>query len=108
MPNKLFEHLKAMKPVVVSPTLEQRRLVERCRVGVVAKDTSPEGVRAAVIEMLAQELPKLREAIGVARAEYCWERQEIKLKEIYMHGFGYKDLRPQKHSLEQPTPNGEI
>ena len=46
MPNKLFEYMMAGVPVIVSPTVEQRKLVERYGSGIVARSSSAADARA--------------------------------------------------------------
>ena len=94
MPNKLFEYLMAGKPVLVSPTREQRDFVERHGVGVVLEDTSVEAIRKGVDQLLSQDLPVLRERVNQVRKEFCWERQEQTLRDIYMGKLAFEARDP--------------
>ncbi len=84
MPNKLFEYVMTRKPVLVSPTREQRTFVERYGVGEVADDLSANAVRAAVLRLLARAPGSFDFQLNMARQEFCWERQEKKLEAIYL------------------------
>ena len=67
MPNKLFEYVMARKPVLVSPTLEQRNFVETHGIGEVADTLTPGAVRIAVLRLLARTPASLRRhSIGPA------------------------------------------
>ena len=90
MPNKLFEYVMAKKPVLVSPTVEQRKFVESLGVGEVARDVTPEGVRDAVLRLMLQPPGHYLAALNRARAEYCWEQQEKKLEYTYLDVLGFR------------------
>jgi glycosyltransferase involved in cell wall biosynthesis len=93
MPNKLFEYLMAGKPVLVSPTREQRDFVQRYGVGEVASDTGVPAIREAVLRLLARAPGSLRTAIDRVRREFSWETQETVLRRIYVDTLGF---RPQE------------
>jgi glycosyltransferase involved in cell wall biosynthesis len=90
LPNKLFEYIMADKPVLVSPTTEQRSLVERYGIGEVAADTTPKSIRAAVDRLLATDPGQLKMALERARRDFCWERQEETLRRIYCDALGFQ------------------
>jgi glycosyltransferase involved in cell wall biosynthesis len=90
MPNKLFEYLMAGKPVLVSPTLEQRRFVERYGVGEVARNTDPASIRDAVLRLLAKDRTELERAVARTRREFAWEQQEVVLRRIYVDSLGFR------------------
>lgn len=83
VPNKLFQYIMAGKPVLVSPTMEQAKIVCRYNLGVVAEDLSIESIRRCVYTLIASNLTDFQPGIEEARQKYCWERQEEKLKQIY-------------------------
>lgn len=89
MPNKLFEYVMARKPVLVSPTLEQRDFVERHGIGEVASNTTPEAVQKAALRLLDRTPASLETALKRTRDEYCWERQEAKLEAVYLEALGF-------------------
>lgn len=90
MPNKLFEYVMAKKPILVSPTLEQRDFVQRHGIGEVASNTSPEAVQKAALRLLDRTPASLQTALNRTREEYCWERQEAKLEAIYLEALGFR------------------
>ncbi|MCB1686816.1 MAG: glycosyltransferase, partial [Pseudomonadales bacterium] len=83
MPNKLFEYLMAGKPVVVSPTREQRDFVVEHQVGVVARDLSVAAIVDAVRAILASDAGEMQRAVSRTRALYSWETQESELRKVY-------------------------
>ncbi len=90
MPNKLFEYVMARKPVLVSPTMEQRDFVEHHGIGEVAADFSPQAVREAALRLLERTPASLEAALNQTSNEYCWERQEMKLEDIYIEALGFR------------------
>lgn len=93
MPNKLFEYLMAGKPVLVSPTREQRVLVEGYGVGVVLESTSIESIRRGVRELLGRDKSAMSSAMARVRREFSWEQQENVLREIYVERLGLAPRR---------------
>ena len=79
----LFEYLMAGKPVLVSDTVEQKAVVERFRVGRVCRDLSAESIREAVLALVHDPPDSYAQALEMACDEFCWERQERRLAEIY-------------------------
>jgi len=45
---KMFEYLMAEIPLIVSKLYEMRKIVEENRIGVVAKENTPEGLKEAI------------------------------------------------------------
>lgn len=83
MPNKLFEYIVADVPVIVSPTLEQKRLVTEFGAGVVAANLTSQGVLEAVCEALTADRAKLVEGCRKAAVQYEWTKQLERLYSVY-------------------------
>jgi glycosyltransferase involved in cell wall biosynthesis len=83
LPNKIFEYLMAGLPVLTSNLFELASLVSSESVGVVCRENTPEGVRAAILSALQQNYKKIRENVVAARVKYCWETQENELYLVY-------------------------
>jgi len=83
LPNKLFEYLMAEIPVIVSNLYEMRRLVQRYRVGVVAKENTIRGLIEAIEEALKLNRLDFKENIKEVKSIYNWENQERILLNIY-------------------------
>ena len=83
LPNKMFEYLMAGLPVLTSNLYEMKCLVEKESVGIVAEENTVEGFREAVANSLTQDYDAIQKNVFSARRKYCWEEQEIVLREIY-------------------------
>lgn len=83
MPNKLFEYIMSKKPLLVSPTIEQKKLVEENVLGVVCDSISVESIYNAVMEISKLDYDLLVSNISKARLKYNWQNQEKELKKIY-------------------------
>lgn len=85
LPNKLFDYIRAGIPCVVSDLPEMARIVQESRVGVVVKEHNPDGIAAAISQLLSdRELyAQCRLAAREAAEHYCWEREEAVLRRIY-------------------------
>jgi glycosyltransferase involved in cell wall biosynthesis len=94
MPNKLFEYAMARKPVLVSPTREQKNFVELQNIGIVVENTSPESIRKGVLRILGTGRQGFQAGLESTVREYNWETQETKLKRIYQEMLaGSNDLQ---------------
>ena len=82
-PNKMFEYLMAEIPVIVSNLYEMKRLVEFNKIGTVAKENSPEGLKEAIEEAVKLDKEVLKTNIQKLKTIYNWEEQEKVLLEIY-------------------------
>lgn len=82
-PNKMFEYIMAEIPVIVSNLYEMKRLVESNKIGTVAKENTPEGLKAAIEEAIKLDKEKLKTNIQKLKTIYNWEEQEKVLLEIY-------------------------
>jgi glycosyltransferase involved in cell wall biosynthesis len=82
-PNKMFEYLMAEIPVIVSNLYEMRRLVEDNKIGVVAKENTPQGLKEAIKEAIKLDKEKLKTSIKNVKTVYNWENQEKVLLEVY-------------------------
>ena len=83
MPNKLFEYMLAGLPVIVSPTQEQRRLVERYGAGIVADSCSPIDTRVALKRAITADRDTMVAGCRMAMKDYSWDRQVDKLRVLY-------------------------
>jgi len=82
-PNKMFEYLMAEIPVIVSNLYEMRKLVNKYKIGVVAKENSPKGLKEAIKEAMSLDRNELLENIKKVKKIYNWEEQEKILLEVY-------------------------
>jgi hypothetical protein len=73
----------ARKPVLVSPTTDQRRIVTHYGVGQVCDSLTPAGVYAAARRLIDNGAAHYADNLERARKDLCWERQE----EVLMDGY---------------------
>ena len=83
LPNKMFEYLMARLPVVVSNLPEMKKIVEEYKVGVIAKDNTPEVLQNAIMEASRLDLNMIQENIEKVREIYNWQEQEKVLLDLY-------------------------
>ena len=83
LPNKTFEYLMAEIPLIVSNLYEMKRLIEKYKIGVVAKENNVEGLKEAIKKALELDKEELKENIKKVKEIYNWEEQEKVLLKIY-------------------------
>jgi glycosyltransferase involved in cell wall biosynthesis len=83
LPNKMFEYLMANLPVIVSNLYEMKRLVENNKIGVVAKENTPEGLSEAIKKATKLDKQDLKANIQKVKEIYNWEEQEKVLLNLY-------------------------
>ena len=72
LPNKLFDFIHVGLPIVASPMVEVKRIVEEYGVGVVADEVSTKAISKAVKEVLSQPKEQWRKACLNARENLHW------------------------------------
>ena len=85
LPNKLFDYIQAGVPVLVSDLPEMKSLVVQYNIGMVLEDRSPECLLKSLNQMLTnkQQRDIWYENLKQAAIELCWEKESLKLKEIF-------------------------
>ena len=73
LPNKLFDFIHVGLPIVASPMVEVKRIVEEYGVGVVADEVSTKAIVKAVKEVLSQPKEHWRKACLNARENLHWD-----------------------------------
>ena len=82
LPNKLFEYLMADLPVVVTLP-EMSRFVSRYKIGVKAKSKNQFHLLSAFEEIEKKDLQEMKKNIEEVKSDYCWEKQEEILLNLY-------------------------
>lgn len=85
LPNKIFDYIQANTPVIVSPMIEVKHIVESYGVGEVLHEVSVENL-AKTLQNLLENTEKLaiyKQNCIIAAQELCWENEEKVLKTIY-------------------------
>jgi glycosyltransferase involved in cell wall biosynthesis len=87
LPNKIFDYIQAEIPLFVSNRIEVVQIVTGNNIGYVTKSHDPE-ILAKEITTVLHDQGKLkiwRKNLKKASAEYNWEKESEKLKEIYQN-----------------------
>ncbi|NPU95722.1 MAG: hypothetical protein HPY51_00710 [Candidatus Omnitrophica bacterium] len=83
LPNKLFEYIQARLAVAIGPSPEMANIVNRYKLGVVAKSFDPRDLANILNSLSSQDIKKFKEASHRAADELCFEvNANILLKEI--------------------------
>ena len=85
LPNKLFENIQALTPVVVSNLPEMKKIVLDYQVGIVCKNNTVESLEESIRDFFdkTQFENKFVENEKSAKKSLCWEREKIVLKNAY-------------------------
>lgn len=85
LPNKLFDYIHAGIPVLASPMVEIKRIVEQYCVGETIDNHNPQHIADKIWQIIADSAKtQLYKAnCATAAQELCWEHEEQTLKEIY-------------------------
>lgn len=82
-PNKIFEYFMAGIPVLTSNLVEMKQLVEKYKLGIVAKENSVQGVIGAINESMLIDYNKTVVNIKKINKVFNWEEQENVLLKVY-------------------------
>ena len=82
-PNKMFEYIMAEIPVIASNLFEMKRLVEKNKIGVVAKENTAVGLQEAIQKAVKLDGNELLSNLKKVKKVYNWEEQEKKLLNFY-------------------------
>jgi len=85
LPNKIFDYIHAGLPVLSSNLTELRKIIEDYNIGMIAESHDPAIIAERIREMLSDEkrFDSWKENLKLAAAELCWEKEEVKLLQIF-------------------------
>lgn len=85
LPNKVFDYIQAGIPVLASNLVEVANVVKSYDVGDIVESHDPLVIAKKMTEMLdVGKKAMWKVNLKVAAEELCWEKESLKLKEIYL------------------------
>ena len=91
LPNKFFDCLQARLAIAIGPLPEMKRLVERYKCGVVARDFTPRALAEVLRNLDRRRVEAYRRAADVAAATLCYENSERVLLDTVERLLGHAD-----------------
>jgi len=85
LPNKLFDYIYAGVPVLATPLVELKRIIEQYQIGTFIENHDPKHIAATIEAMLSDEkrMAFYKENTIKAAAELNWENEKQTLIEIF-------------------------
>jgi len=85
LPNKLFDYIHARIPVLATPLLEIKNIVETYHIGGFIENHQPEHIAEKIKSMTGDQDQVMvwKENLKFASEELCWENEEKVLMEVY-------------------------
>ena len=83
LPNKFFENIQSLTPIITSDFPEMRRLIHHYDIGLTCDTTSIEDINSCIEKLRTdkQFYIQLKENLKVAKEDLCWENEKVKLIE---------------------------
>lgn len=90
LPNKFFENVQSLTPVIASDFPEIGSLVRKYDIGVLVDPDDVSQVGEAIDRLRSDPalLSRLRENLETAKAELCWEKEKKQLEVAYSRILG--------------------
>jgi len=81
LPNKLFDYIHNELPILASPLLEVKKLINKHDVGILIESHNPEHIAEKIRRLLADEdrIASIKNNQRMIKENYCWENERQKL-----------------------------
>lgn len=78
LPNKLFECIQSLTPVIGCNFFEMKKIIEGYKIGITVDPSSPKEIAQAIKEMKENQTlyKEFEKNLLVAKEELCWEREK--------------------------------
>ena len=85
LPNKFFESVQALTPIVASDFPEMKRLIDKYEIGLTCDPTDIDAINSCVERMRTDKTfyTRCKENLKVAKQDLCWENEKEVLKAAY-------------------------
>lgn len=85
LPNKLFDYIHAGIPIVASPLVEVRKIIEGYDIGTIINNHEPEHIASIIKEVLSdqKQIEKWKENLKFAASELNWSAERLKLADLF-------------------------
>ena len=85
LPNKFFENIQSITPIIGSDYPEIKRVIKNYDIGALVDPENIDEIVAAIEEMRTNDevYSRLKKNLKRAKEELCWENERVVLKEAY-------------------------
>lgn len=85
LPNKFFENIQGMTPIIVSDFPEVARLVDKYEIGLKVDPNSIDSIANAIQKMKTDKAfyASCKDNLKIAKEDLCWEKEKEMLKDAY-------------------------